>query len=142
MTIYTGTPGRHLDAEALYRQILEAYSRGDLSTISTTYDETLPEEVDLEDVFQQYCVAPVDAVLDETTYVASEESLGYGFVVEQVQKQLDEAEPGEEIQVEFQILIPSIRKRSGEGFVPGTYWPTPIRTIPGIPTGPEFGVGL
>ena len=114
LTIYTGTPGRHLDAEALYRQILEAYSRGDLSTISTTYDETLPEEVDLEDVFQQYCVAPVDAVLDETTYVASEESLGYGFAVEQVQKQLDEAEPGEEIQVEFQILIPEHTKASLE----------------------------
>ena len=65
-------------------------------------------------MFQQYCVAPVDAVLDETTYVASEESLGYGFAVEQVQKQLDEAEPGEEIQVEFQILIPEHTKASLE----------------------------
>lgn len=65
-------------------------------------------------MFQKYCLAPVDAVLDETTYVASQETLGYGFVVEEVQKQLDSAQPGQELRVPFQILVPEHTKESLE----------------------------
>ena len=45
-------------------------------------------------------------MLDETTYVASKEILGYGFPLDEVQKQLDRAGEGQTIQVDFQILYP------------------------------------
>ena len=57
-------------------------------------------------VYQSNCLEPVDAVLDETTYVASKEILGYGFPLDEVQKQLDRAGEGQTIQVDFQILYP------------------------------------
>lgn len=46
--------------------------------------------------------------------MASQETLGYGFVVEDVQKQLDSAEPGQELRVPFQILVPEHTKESLE----------------------------
>lgn len=114
MTIQTGTAGRHLDTEALYNRILDAYAAGDLSEISTTYDETLPESIDVAELFAQYCTAPVDAVLNEETYEASKETLGYGFVQADLEKQLAEAGEGQTIQVRFQILVPEHTKASLE----------------------------
>ena len=114
LVLRSGAPGRHLDTKALRDRVLNAYSLGDLTPIVVTYDEVLPEKLGLQEIFQQHCLTPVDAVLDETTYTASQETLGYGFVVEDVQKQLDEAEPGQELRVPFQILIPEHTKASLE----------------------------
>ncbi|MFR0734995.1 MAG: VanW family protein [Oscillospiraceae bacterium] len=115
LILRSGQPGRHLDTQALEDRILKAFSQGDLSPISITYDETLREKLNLQEVFQKYCLAPWrTAVLDETTYVASQETLGYGFVVEEVQKQLDSAQPGQELRVPFQILVPEHTKESLE----------------------------
>lgn len=106
LVIQTGVTGRHLDGEALYRRIVATYEEMDLHTISVAYEEALPDEVDLPSVYQSNCLEPVDAVLDETTYVASKEILGYGFPLDEVQKQLDRAGEGQTIQVDFQILYP------------------------------------
>lgn len=114
ITIQVGVPGRHLDTEALYKRILDAYSLGDMATISITYDEVLPEPVNLEAVFQENCVAPVDSVLNEETYTASKETLGYGFVLEDLQKQLETLSEGDSVEVRFQILAPEHTKASLE----------------------------
>ncbi|MDD7650978.1 MAG: VanW family protein, partial [Firmicutes bacterium] len=92
----------------------KAYGAGDLSTISITYDEVQPEALDLAKVFEEYCTQPVDAVLDEETYVASKETLGYGFVPEEVQLQLDALPEGGSLEVEYQILVPEHTKASLE----------------------------
>ena len=114
MRIQAGVSGRHLDTDALYDRILKAYGAGDLSTISITYDEVQPEALDLAKVFEEYCTQPVDAVLDEETYVASKETLGYGFVPEEVQLQLDALPEGGSLEVEYQILVPEHTKASLE----------------------------
>ena len=114
LVLRSGAPGRHLDTQALRDRVLKAYSLGDLAPIAVTYDEVLPEKLDLQEIFQQHCLTPVDAVLDETTYVASQETLGYGFVVKDVEKQLEGTEPGQELRVPFQILIPEHTKASLE----------------------------
>lgn len=110
ITILKGVPGRKLDTQALLEKIHDAYAFGDFTTISMTYEVVEPEPLVLEDVFKEYCVAPVDAVLDENTYVASKETLGYGFDLTQMQTLLDEAEEGSEITQEFQLLVPENTK--------------------------------
>lgn len=112
--IQKGIPGRHLDTEALYNRVMNAYGSGDLSTISITYDEVQPDPVDLEAVFKEHCVLPVDSVLDEETYVASKETLGYGFRQEEVQQKLDALKEGESLDLQFQILVPEHTKASLE----------------------------
>lgn len=107
LVIQTGVAGRYLDTEALYNRIITAYRELDLSEISITYDVVQPEKVNLQEVFQAYCLAPVDAVLDETTYVASKETLGYGFPLDQVQARLDEAGEGDRLEADFQVLYPT-----------------------------------
>lgn len=114
LTIVKGSAGRHLDTEKLYEQILDAYNTGNLEAITASYDEKLPDPIDLEGFFQENCLAPVNAELDETTYQASKESLGYGFVVAEVTKQLEQLEEGQTLEVPFQVLIPEMTKANLE----------------------------
>lgn len=114
MTIVKGVSGQNLDVEALYAQILTAYTEGNLTTISTTYTVTEPDPIDLEALFAQYCILPVNSELDEETYTATRESLGYGFVVEELTQELEKAQPGQTVTTEFQILIPEHTKASLE----------------------------
>lgn len=134
--IQTGVTGRHLDGEALYRRIVAAYEEMDLHTISVAYEEALPDEVDLPSVYQSNCLEPVDAVLDETTYVASKEILGYGFPLDEVQKQLDRAGEGQTIQVDFQILYPKQWKALLEKDLFRDVLAEKRRRIPTMPIGP------
>ena len=114
LTIVKGSAGRHLDTEKLYAQIIDAYNTGNLEVITASYDEKLPDPIDLEGFFQENCLAPVDAELDETTYKASKESLGYGFLVAEVSKQLEQLEEGKTLEVPFQVLIPQMTKANLE----------------------------
>lgn len=114
MTIVKGVSGQNLDVEALYAQILTAYTEGNLTTISTTYTVTEPDPIDLEALFAQYCILPVNSELDEETYTTTRESLGYGFVVEELTQELEKAQPGQTVTTEFQILIPEHTKASLE----------------------------
>ncbi len=110
MTIKMGTSGRALDTAALYQQVLDRYYKADFSTVVAEYHQEDPEKLDLKQIFADNCVAPVDAVFDEKTYVASKEELGYGFVLEELQKKVDSAKEGEEIKVSFQLLVPKAIK--------------------------------
>lgn len=114
ITIRPGIPGRHLDEEDLREQILRAYTTGNLEVLSYTYEEVLPEQVDLGGLYAQYCLDPVNSVLNLETYEASKEVLGYGFVVEDVQKLLDALPEGGSVEVEFQFLLPEFTKASLE----------------------------
>ena len=108
MTIVTGTPERNLDADTLYSTILSAYAKGDFSDITMEYHVAEPDQIELEKLFEEHCVQPTDAILDETTYAVTPEILGYGFNIEEVQKLLDEAEPGSEVSCEFGFIDPEI----------------------------------
>ncbi len=110
MTIKMGTSGRSLDTAALYEQVLDRYYKADFTTVAAEYQQEDPEKLDLNKIFADHCVAPVDAVFDEKTYVASKEALGYGFVLEELQKKVDSAKEGEEIKVSFQLLVPKAIK--------------------------------
>lgn len=114
MTIEMGISGQELDTESLYTQILAAYTEGNLTTISTTYTVTEPDPIDVNALFTEHCSAPINAEMDLETYVASLETLGYGFVVEELQAQIDGSEEGQLITTEFQVLVPEHTKTSLE----------------------------
>lgn len=104
MTILIGTPERSLDADGLYGTILAAYAANDFSGITAEYHVAEPEDVDLQALFDEYCVAPVDAALNEEDYTVTAETLGYGFDLEAAQALLDEAEYGQELTIEFAFI--------------------------------------
>ena len=114
MTITMGTADRSIDTKALYDAIMKAYNQNDFTPIVMAYQETLPEQPDLQKIYDEYCTSPVDAVLDENTYDVTPEILGYGFILEDVQKQVDEAKEGQVIEVAFQTLVPKVTKEGLE----------------------------
>lgn len=108
LTINIGTPQFALDADALYAQILDAYS---LFHLSFTYEAPIAQEPDIPDaqaLFDQYCVLAEDAVMDGTTFQVTPEIYGYGFDVAEVARKIHRAEFGDTITITLGFLYPEI----------------------------------
>lgn len=118
LILNTGTPGRYLDIEELYKDVLDAYS---LHTFQVTAEVTdsneLPEAVDLEAIFAEYCSDPVDAVMDMDTFEVTGETYGYTFDLEKAQKLLAEAEEGAVIGIPMEYVYPEVLSADLEGML-------------------------
>ena len=101
LTIVLGTPDRSLNTEALMEIILSAYSLNDFTPIEFAYDVVEPNAPDLDALYAQYYIAPVDAVLNETDYSITHEILGYGFDLEALKAMVANAGEGETITLDF-----------------------------------------
>lgn len=110
MKVVMGTPYRNLDVNALVDRILDAYAANDYTTIHAEYEITEPDPVDLQKLFQEHCVAPVDAILDEMTYDITPEVLGYGFDVEATEGLLAAVKPGETAEFTCEFLPAEVTK--------------------------------
>ena len=108
ITITLGTPDYQIDSKDLYDRILDAYSMHKLELQYDKQDMTLPTAVKANDLFKTYCVTPQDAYLDTTTYQIIPEVYGYGFQAADVQKQLDAASYGDQIQITLGFLPPKV----------------------------------
>lgn len=105
--ITLGTPEYGLDTDKLYDQIMEAYNTN-LFQVVGEISVVAPEALDLDALYAQYCVKPVDAVLNETTYEVTAETYGYGFQLEDVRSLVEKAGYGDEIKVSMCFLRPQI----------------------------------
>lgn len=114
MQITMGTPYRHLDVDELIDRILNAYNNNDFSPIQAEYEVTEPDPVDVQKLFDENFVLPVDAILDETTYDITPEILGYGFIVEDLATLLAEAKPGAQMEQTCDFLPAAVTKASLE----------------------------
>ena len=112
LVITLGTPNFILEPGALYDYILDAYS---LHNMTVSYEApalTAPEKVDLEKVFEQFCIAPQDAELDNKTFEVVPEIYGYGFDMETVAALLDSAAYGQTVTVPLDFIVPDITKEA------------------------------
>lgn len=108
LSITLGTPDFQVDPVDLYDRILDAYS---MNLLELQYDApkmVLPTAVTAENLFQQYCSAPQDALLDTGTYKILSESYGYGFDKAALQKQLDAAAYGDKLDITLSFLEPKV----------------------------------
>ena len=108
LEITLGTPLRRLDADDLYDRILDAYSMNELSFVYETQEVIYPPAVTAQELFDQYCTLPQDAMLDPETYSVIPEVYGYGFQVDTVQQMLDNAQTDEPIQITMSFLEPAV----------------------------------
>ena len=112
LVITLGTPNFILEPGALYDYILDAYS---LHRMAVSYEApalTAPEKVDLQKVFEQFCISPQDAELDNKTYEVIPEIYGYGFDIEAVTALLDTAAYGQTVNVPLDFLMPDITEEA------------------------------
>lgn len=109
MTLTIGAPGRNLDIEKVYNQVLDAYSFNKfLVKTQLEEPEKLPAPLDIEALHQEYRVEPVNAQLDMETYEVTSEIYGYDFDLDEALKLMDQAKYGDTIQVPFRYLLPEV----------------------------------
>ena len=107
MTVTIGTPKYGLDMDALYQQVLEAYGKGQLR-VTGHCSQVEPQMPDLEQLYAQTYVAPVDAAMDPETFAVTTESYGYHFDLEAAEAQLAQAEYGQTLEFPFAAITPAV----------------------------------
>ena len=109
LVITLGMPGVGFDADEVYDQVLDAYSqRLFLVTVEDVQTLKEPDPIDLEKIYQEFYIAPVNAVVDAKTGKTTPGSYGYEFDKAAAQKLLDEAEFGDEVRIPMQYIEPDI----------------------------------
>lgn len=115
LTIVMGSPESILDPNDLYYAILDGYSLMNMEIVYTMPVLVEPEAPDAQEIFDAYCVLPVDATLDPKTYEVTSEVYGYGFNVYNLQRLIDRAEYGETITLTLEFLAPDITAKDLTG---------------------------
>ena len=107
LIITMGTPDYRLDYNRLYERVLDAYSLNEMEITYSAPTQTEPERPVAQALFDQYCTLPEDARLDEYLNVLPE-VYGYGFDVDALQKRIDNAGYGDNLQIDLKFLAPAI----------------------------------
>lgn len=109
LVITLGTPGVGFDANDVYNQVLDAYSlHSFLVEVENVEAVKEPDPVDLEAIYDEYYIAPVNATVNMQTFKTEAGSYGYGFDVEAAQKLVDAAEYGDEVRIPMEYIAPDI----------------------------------
>ena len=109
MTLTIGAPGRKLDIEKVYNQVLDAYnSNRFLVQTQPEEEEKYPEPLDMEALYTEYRKDPVDSQLNMETYEASHEVYGYDFDLKEALAKFEQATYGDTIEIPFRYLLPEV----------------------------------
>lgn len=109
LVIHLGTPGIGFDVKDVYEQVLDAYSLHTfLVTVENVESVKDPEPVDLQKIYKEYYIEPVDASVNLQTFEPIPGSYGYGFDLEEAQKLLDAAQYGDILRIPMAYIAPQI----------------------------------
>ena len=110
LVVRLGVTGRSIQAEDLTNLILDAYqsaaageSAEEALAPTMSYTREIPDSVDADAVWQQYCKDPVDATLNEKTFEIVPEKDGYSYRREDLQAFLDSAAEGDEVKLRMRV---------------------------------------
>ena len=109
LVVTMGTPGVNFNVDDLFNQILDAYSMNVFAVEAKgAQAEGEPDAVDLQKVYDEVCVKPVDATVNMQTFKAVPGSYGYEFDMVQAQKQISAAQYGEVVRIPMEYVAPEI----------------------------------
>lgn len=102
-----GMPGRYVDIDSIYNKVLDAYSFNIfLVQISMQERERIPDALDLQALYDEYYVAPVDASIDTETFDVIPEVYGYGFDLDAAKEALENARYGDTVEIPLELIAP------------------------------------
>jgi len=111
-----GAPGRNLDLDKVYNDILDAYSLNIfLVEAEMSAPEEIPEELDLDAIFDELHVEPVDASMDMESFEVTPESYGYTFDLEKARELLSETVYGDTIGIPMEYVTPEVLSADLDG---------------------------
>ena len=101
--ITMGQPHFGLDAEDLYQQILTGYQSGK-TEFTAQYGQQMPEIPSLDGLWEETYAEPLDAVMDEKTFVVTPDVWGYGFDLEAANAAVAKLGYGERISIPLERI--------------------------------------
>lgn len=109
LVVLMGTPGIGFDAESAYEQILDAYSLHKfVVTVEGLDTETEPDPVDLEAIYKEFCVEPVNATVNHQTYEVIPGTYGCGFDMEKAKQLIEQAGYGDKVRIPMEYIAPTV----------------------------------
>ncbi len=109
LVITMGTPGIGFDYQDVYNQVMDAYSLHQFRvTVEDVESAKEPDPIDLEAIYEEFYIEPVDAKIDMQTYETIPGSYGYGFDLEAARSLVENAEFGQELRIPMEYIEPEI----------------------------------
>ena len=110
LLVQIGSPEMGLDTELLYQKVLDAYITDQFSVTGecTIVDPSVP---DPQALFDEYVIAPVDAVMDPVTFEISSELFGYGPDVQEATRLLANVVYEQQIRIPFVKIAPKVTQQ-------------------------------
>ena len=109
LVIIMGTPGVGFDAKDVYEKVLDAYSLHEfLVEVENVESVTEPDPIDLEAIYEEFYIEPVNASINLQDFKTQPGSYGYGFDLEAAQELVEDAQPGEVLRIPMEYIAPEI----------------------------------
>ena len=109
LVITLGTPGMGVDINQLFDEILDAYAMGEfLIKKDAVSADMVPELPDLQAIYEEVSIEPVNATVDMSTFDPIPGSYGYDFDIEEARTLMETADFGETFQVSMRYVEPEI----------------------------------
>ena len=109
LVITMGTPGIRFDIDAVYDQIMDAYSlHRFLVTVEGLDTAAEPDPVDLEAIYKEFYIAPANATIDLHNYKVTPGTYGFGFDMAEAQKLVARAGYGETVKIPMEYIAPAV----------------------------------
>lgn len=109
LVITMGTPGVKFDTESVLDQILAAYGRFEFRvTVENLTPTAQPDPLDLDAVYLEFYIAPVDAKVDLAAHKTIPAVYGYGFDLEKAKALVAQADYGEELRIPMEYIEPEV----------------------------------
>ena len=113
ITIYMGTAEYGLNTNDLRDQIMEAYN-SNLFQVAAQCSKLEPDAIDVDALYREHCTDPVDAQIDNM-FNTTPEVYGYGFDLETVRAQIENAAYGDTLEVSLCFIRPAITEEDLAG---------------------------
>jgi vancomycin resistance protein YoaR len=124
LTLTKGQPGNALDRDALEEKIFELLGSGEIVDLAgtepqftMTLDQTLPEDLDLDDILSQVETEVQDAKFDKAQKLFQVESEGISFDTDEAQSIFDGLDWGESGNVPLIITQPQVTVDDLSGYL-------------------------
>ncbi len=109
LIITMGTPGIGFDAKETYEKVLDAYSLHQfLVEVEQVESVSEPEPIDLEAIYEEFYIEPVNASVNLQNFQTQSGSYGYDFDLEAAQKLVDQAQNGDVLRIPMRYIAPEI----------------------------------
>lgn len=112
LVITLGTPDVYLDLEQLFRDIIAAYSRNEFEVTAHLSGGEAPVLPDVDAIWAQLHLDPVDAVMDMETFETTDEVYGYTFDLDAARLQLEGISYGTTVRIPMVRIKPEVTAES------------------------------